>query len=432
MNNRICEAGVTAAPAYNKATACGGEPTQLATVTIPAYQGGDGPNDPFKPTLGAWQNTIVFYAKNQAVYLYDVNGVFTNLTGTDWGTQIANAMEQISSLSTQLDDLTTKLDSEITNLQSAQTAQANSITALANQVTTDNTNLSNAIANLTSELTSTSADVQGLSAGLATETTNRSEADATLQSNLDTEVADRASAVTELQAQITANADSISALEAATGGEASPLTKYVIYTLDTSTDVSTVNLDVTGGALNETTTQTQSVALPVASETQAGVLNASMYTTLQNVATAIDVVLGGTVEIKELPAEPTQEELTTAWETAANKDALINQATIYDSTNGKLWTYYANTDTWVSRPAGDGSVSVTIATNNSLGIVKGSTEAGQVAVEADGTMSLNGYDGLSSGVATNTSAIETIQGTIGTISTTLARLDNGAGVELEA
>ena len=56
-----------------------------------------------------------------------------------------------------------------------------------------------------------------------------------------------------------------------------------------------------------------------------------------------------------------------------------------------VWHYYANDNIgWRD----DGSDSVNMATNTSLGIVIGSSESGKISVESDGTMSLVGYDAM--------------------------------------
>lgn len=208
-NCSLCGAGVTAAPNYNKATDCGTTPTQLRTVTIPANKGGDGPTDPYAPVLGAWQNTIVYYAKNKAVYLYDVNGVYTNLTGTDWGTQIAALASQLQTLQeTQAGDLEA-LNQSITSLQQSVQSNNTAITATNTALTTESntraatdTSLSQQIISLQTQLNQLGdleGDVSNFSQALTAETANRTEAD------------------TNLQNQVTANTTAIESLEAGSG-----------------------------------------------------------------------------------------------------------------------------------------------------------------------------------------------------------------------
>lgn len=64
------------------------------------------------------------------------------------------------------------------------------------------------------------------------------------------------------------------------------------------------------------------------------------------------------------------------------------------STTNHIWRYYANTATWTDI----GIDTVQQASSSVKGIVQGSSTNGKVFVEADGTMSLNGYDTLTSGI----------------------------------
>lgn len=224
-----------------------------------------------------------------------------------------------------------------------------------------------------------------------------------LSAALAQEVADREVAVSQLQNEledVEANqsdlAQSVEALE----------TAQVQKDTSISADESTVTITKTVGELTKAGAET-GIPLPVASENSAGVLNASTYKAIQENAENIDSVLGGAVVIEDLPAEPTDAQLTAAWEQATGKTELINRASIYDETNKKVWYYYENASAWKAIDATP-SFSVSVATNEAAGIVKGSTENGQVAVEADGTMSLNGYDALTSDVANLQSEVDGI------------------------
>lgn len=432
MNNRICEAGVTAAPAYNKATTCGTEPTQLATVTIPASKGGDGPNDPFKPTLGAWRNTIVFYAKNNAVYLYDVNGVFTNLTGTDWGAEIAKVLAQINDLNTQLSSLSEKLELEVTDLQQGDAQLGNRITALQTSLEGELQAVNDTLTNLSSEVANASSIANQATQDVATEALTRGKAVSDLQAALATEVTARETADGTVQEQVNANAAAIAELQEDNAGEGVALNKTVVYEVGSGSDASTVNLAVKLGQLNEDTVSDQTVPLPVASEIQAGVMNASMYATFQGLINSVEAIQGGVVEIGGLAADVSQDDLSEAWKTATGKTELINQAKIFDSTNKKIWTYYANTQQWVAQDAGGESVSVSQATNTSLGIVMGSTEPGQCAVEGDGRLSVNEWDTYTGKVDTNTVNLAALTSRVGDIPEMLEALASGAGVTVGA
>lgn len=227
------------------------------------------------------------------------------------------------------------------------------------------------------------AKIQQLFNELANETSEREQADANLQSQLTDLGGTTGQQIADLQYAVTSVSNDVTALQSTT----------VQKDTTVSADTSTVTLTKTTGELSEAGTET-ALPLPVASTESAGVMNASTYAAVQENSENIDSILGGAVVIDDLTPAPSQTELTESWKTATGKDVLINRASIYDTENKLVWYYYENANEWKSMPAGDAAVSVSIATNDTAGIVKGSTEDGQVAVEADGSMSLNGYDGM--------------------------------------
>lgn len=161
-----------------------------------------------------------------------------------------------------------------------------------------------------------------------------------------------------------------------------------------SGDESTVTISKSLGSLTGEGTETV-MPLPVASEANAGVMNSATYAAVQANAEDINSILGGAVVVSDLPAEPTQAELTDQWKAETGKTALINRASIYDEANKLVWYYYENVEEWKSMPAGDAAVSVSIATNDTLGIVKGSDD---VFIEPDGSMSVVGLDKINSDI----------------------------------
>lgn len=197
--------------------------------------------------------------------------------------------------------------------------------------------------------------------------------------------------IEELEQNIDTNASDILVLD-------EQLSKEVQLDTNVSSTASTVTLTKSRGSINATGQTDTDIALPVASETQAGVMNAATYKTVQDNTELIQSILQGAVSIIGLPENPTQEELTTAWKSATSETELINRASIFDSTNNKIWYYYANVQKWQATKSDGGSVTIEQATNTSLGIVKGSTEVGQISVETDGSMSVNGFDELSTKV----------------------------------
>lgn len=227
----------------------------------------------------------------------------------------------------------------------------------------------------------------------------------------------RAAAVTRRIVNVT---DPVNAQDAATKN-------YVDTTLDQSVQrdtaisasESTVNIGVTKGNIGDKSSTTSQVALPVASATSAGVLNASTFQAIQNNAELVDSILDGTVSLDSLPSDPSQEDLTNAWKEATERDTVINGATIDDQVNAKTWRYYTNIAEWRGNDAVTPQLTVNQWSNTSAGIVKGSTTAGQIFAEADGTGSVNGWDDHESRITNNTTNITALQTNVGTLTTTV-------------
>ena len=171
---------------------------------------------------------------------------------------------------------------------------------------------------------------------------------------------------------------------------------------------STVNLDVTTENLLSGVSSTNTIALPVASTTEAGVMNSSTYDAVTSNTSNINALLNGAVAVTGLSASPSQSDITTAWQTETGLATLINRASVYDVSNDKVWTYYTNDTTWHAA-SNTTQVTVNQATNSSLGTVKGSTNTGQAYVENDGTLSVNGWDAMSAQVGDNTADIGDLQ-----------------------
>jgi len=175
-----------------------------------------------------------------------------------------------------------------------------------------------------------------------------------------------------------------------------------------NTSTTTFNLEAAKENLLTGATSSKQVSMPVASSTEAGIMNSSTFDAVSNNTSNINALLNGAVAITGLPAEPTQAQLTTAWETATGATALMNRAGIYDVTNGKVWTYYTNSSTWYS-VTNTTQVTINTFTNNSEGTIKGSTNVGQIFAETDGTGSVNGWDALNDAVSNNTSDISDLE-----------------------
>ena len=165
----------------------------------------------------------------------------------------------------------------------------------------------------------------------------------------------------------------------------------------------------------------ESDALPVVSRTQAGIMSASVYAAME------DVIANNTSRISILEqsaltydisglvsADPTNAEISAAFQQKYPNIPIQPGIRVADYNNAHFWQYGNNM--WILLT----QINIQTATNDSLGIVKGSDTDGKVFVETDGSMSLKGYDALVSKDATHDSKISTLETGLGNAN---ARID---------
>lgn len=343
---------------------CDNTPITFLTTEI------EGVDDTVNPPLnGAYNNTIVKYLMTGHIYLYNSVGIPTLLNESS------------------------KVDDEL-SLDSTNPVQNKVITAALNKGVED----------------------------LQNEVEAREAAIAALQELLDNKV-------DKVDGKGLSTNDYTNADKNIVDGIESKLDQDVINSIQISSNTSTDVLVLEDGKVNLWTgsTNTHEVPLPVASTTSAGVMNASTFNAVAENSNKITNILQGTVAITGLSATPTQEELTTQWKTASGETDLINGARIYDVTNHVNWTYYSNLNEWLSAASGGESVSVNTWTNTAAGIIKGSTEDGQLFAESDGTGSVNGWDTVKSDIANNASNLTTLSATVTDLGESINSLQTDIG-----
>lgn len=138
-------------------------------------------------------------------------------------------------------------------------------------------------------------------------------------------------------------------------------------------------------------TDTEEAPLPVANTQQAGVMTAETVQAIMDLTAAVSTLSGQSVRLSYIDgASPTAAEIQafviskgytdqTRWEYIA----------VVVKADKHVWRYYTGTG-WQD----DGIDTVSVATEYILGVVLGSSADGKVYVEADGTMSVNGYDAI--------------------------------------
>lgn len=362
---------------------------------------------------------------------------------TDLGAEVTARTEAVNTVAGNLATETSqRISADNTlqgNINTEVTARTNADTALGNRITTEisdrqsadavlqqaidteagtrlanDTTLSNAIAAETAARIAADTALQGqittASGGITAEATARENADTALGTRIDGVSGDLASETTARENADSAlglRIDDVSAI-AATAVQPTAIDKVYVgeVTLATPT-TTTVNLNVAKSNILSGATSSSTVNMPVASSTQAGVINSSTYDAIQNNSNNINALLNGAVAITGLPASPSQSDITTAWQTETGLTTLVNRASVYDVTNNKVWTYFTNDTTWHAA-SNTSQVTVNTFTNSSEGVIKGSTNSGQVYAESDGTGSVNGWDTLSSAVSTATNKLATI------------------------
>ena len=165
----------------------------------------------------------------------------------------------------------------------------------------------------------------------------------------------------------------------------------------------------------------ESDALPIVSREQAGIMSASVYAAME------DVIANNTSRISVLEqsaltydisglvsADPTNAEISAAFHQKYPNIPIQPGIRVADYNNAHFWQYGNNM--WILLT----QINIQTATNDSLGIVKGSDTDGKVFVETDGSMSLKGYDALVSKDATHDSKISTLEVGLGNAN---ARID---------
>ena len=182
--------------------------------------------------------------------------------------------------------------------------------------------------------------------------------------------------------------------------------------LNAAGDGSTVTLNAPRNTGNPAT-----APLPVADATKAGVMNSATYVNLQNLNTRVRSLENQTTTyiVSFTNDNPTQDEINNAYKTAYPTAPFppIDGTTVIDSTRQLYYRWVKNGSVWLKTT---GFV-ISQFTNETAGTIKGSTVAGQIQAETDGTGSLVGYDTLVSNIAQNAAAIETANTRIGTVET---------------
>lgn len=180
-------------------------------------------------------------------------------------------------------------------------------------------------------------------------------------------------------------------------GDVARIEKIILPTAVTDvkgkTTATSVGLEVSSVNTDTGSVSAATVALPVASATQHGIMPKEAYATLDQLGTRISALEGGqskTYAVSLGTGALTQQDYQTAWEHASGAIAGAVPPDGTKLTNldtGVDIQYFVNTSEWIVR-----GTSVPVASQTSQGVVMGSEEVGKVFIEEDGTMSVVGYE----------------------------------------
>ena len=234
--------------------------------------------------------------------------------------------------------------------------------------------------------------------------------------------------IAALKTKTNDNAAAIKTLEDEVGPETVAGTiQYRLKDIDTKLPTAIKEVEMIANASTVTHKAThisgtaESDALPVVSREQAGIMSASVYAAME------DVIANNTSRISVLEQSaptydisglvgpnPTNAEISAAFQQKYPTVPIQAGLRAADYDNAHFWQY--GKGTWIMLT----QIDVQVATNQSLGIVKGSSTDGKIFVETDGSMSLKGYDALVSKDATHDSKINTLEVGLGNAN---ARID---------
>ena len=340
--------------------------------------------------------------------------------------QVETNTANISQHENRINTNTTNINKNTIDIQE----QGKDITALKNKTIQNenriNTNTIN-INNNTIDIQEQGEDIAALKTK-TNENENRINTNTTNINKNTNDIQKQSEDIVALKTKTNDNAVAIETLENEVGPETVAGTiQYRLKNIDTKLPTAIKEVEMVADASTVTHKAThisgtaESDALPVVSRDQAGIMSASVYAAME------DVIANNTSRISVLEqsaltydisglvsADPTNAEISTAFHQKYPNIPIQPGIRVADYNNAHFWQYGNNM--WILLT----QINIQTATNDSLGIVKGSNTDGKVFVETDGSMSLKGYDALVAKDATHDSKIGTLETGLGNAN---ARID---------
>jgi len=149
-------------------------------------------------------------------------------------------------------------------------------------------------------------------------------------------------------------------------------------------------------------------AMPVVDDETAGICPPTMFAQVVQTTQDVEALKGRRLYYPTNlnTTSPNNTQLAAVVEAAGGE--LLDGVTVTDFTHHKDYTWYAATDSWRDR----GSSGIAIATNATIGAVRGRNTPGYCAVDPDGSLPLVGWDATQEAISALQSAVGGKQGTI--------------------
>ena len=250
---------------------------------------------------------------------------------------------------------------------------------------------------------------------------------AKLDKKIDTQSARLDARIDASNVNIKSNADAILTIETELGSDALQGTIYYriskvegdVITLKPLVDgsIRSVNVEGDGSTVYHKALHNNGIvetdAIPVASETKAGVMSAGMYVgfngSIQNLQARMSVLegVGITYQLTGLSDTPSDAEITAAFQAQYPNVPLSAGIRAADYPKAKIWQYSGTN--WIQLT----SININVATSTALGLVKGSATSeankGRIFVEIDGSMTVIGWDTLNALVSSTKQSLDNLE-----------------------
>lgn len=191
----------------------------------------------------------------------------------------------------------------------------------------------------------------------------------------------------------------------------------VVENISTSVTGDNFSLIQTLINLNTQATTQQSVNLPLANATTAGLMSSSDFSSLQDLEDRVGNLEGKTTRLLYTAStNPTASDINSFVTGLGYTSPFEGIAVVVDETF-HIWHYYDNNGIgWRD----DGVDTVSNFTNSTAGVILGSTDNGKVFAETDGTGSVNGWDTLNTNVSNLQSTTQALSSSVSTLQNTVS------------